>query len=41
MFDLIGHDEIWEKIGKRYHIIMEEEVVNDKGEKWKIKAIKK
>lgn len=41
MFDLIGHDEIWEKTGKHYHIIMEEEVVNDKGEKWKIKAIKK
>ncbi|MEO5782401.1 MAG: class I SAM-dependent methyltransferase [Ginsengibacter sp.] len=41
MFDLIGHDEIWKRIEKHYQIVDEEEVMNDKGEKWKIKVIKK
>ncbi len=39
MFDLPGHDAIWKKIEEQYQIIMEEEVVNDKKEKWRIKVV--
>ena len=41
MFNYPGHDEIWKKIEKHYHIVMSEEVKNDKGEKWKIKVLQK
>ena len=41
MFNYPGHDEIWKKIEKHYHILLSEEVKNDKGEKWKIKVLQK
>ena len=41
MFDYPGHNEIWRKIEKHYHVVMSEEVKNDKGEKWKVKVLQK
>lgn len=35
----VGHEKIWEQLAKHYTIITEEEVVNDKGQSWKIKLV--
>ncbi len=39
MFDYNGHEHIWKKIEKKYQVMGSEEVINKKGEKWKIKSL--